>query len=407
MPTSFEAVVTGQVLEPDHVNRYIDPVNDLQKFREGTLPGQGDLDLGGHGLKNLSAGSATSPALTFDGDSDTGFFSPEGESLGVSTAGIERARFDAQGLSVSGLRMESGAGSGKVLTSDAAGIATWQVASTGVTLNSICEGRLTAVASEPVSATEVHTGSTLYYTPHVGNQIALFDGSSWPVRTFSQISKSVTGLTASTLYDVFACWTGSGVDLEFQAWSTLTARGTGLALQDGVLVKSGAADRRYLGTICTISSGGTRIADSLARRLVWNASHRTPRPLRILESAGSWTWLSPTWHYANSNSANRVEVVAGLAGPAIINLSLHHNVIFGTAPVYSGIGRDSSSAVLSECLGKRSYSNQLYAFHCEAVPEGFHYYAWLERGNGNVNTFYGTDGAPSLIQSGMVGFYHC
>ena len=407
MPTDFTPVQVGEILEPDHVNRYASPINTLEGWREGSAASLADQDLGGHRLKNLAAGTSALPGLSLQNDPDTGIFSPATDALAVVSAGAERARFDAGGLTVTGFKMAAGAASGLVLTSDATGVGTWQASASGTALNSVCDGRLSAVGSEPVSSTEVTAGSNLYYTPYVGNQVALFDGSAWVVRTFPEITRGITGLAASTVYDVFAYWTGSAVDLEFVAWSNATTRATPLATEAGVQVKSGAATRRYLGTLCTVSSGGTRIADSLRQRLVWNAYHRVARPVRVLETDGSWTYSTPSWRYVAGDSTNRVEVVAGLSGHSVLQLSVRHYVIYGAGPGYTGIGRDSGTSVLSECLGKGSYSNQMYAFHAEAVTPGFHYFAWLERGNGNANTFYGSGADATLTQSGMVGLFHC
>lgn len=407
MSTHFPNLNVGEILQPDHVNRYASPLNALESWREGGAASLGDQDLGGHRLENLAVGTNALPGLTLQGDPDTGLFSPAADVLAVATAGAERVRFDASGLTVTGLKLASGAASGRVLTSDANGSASWQPVPSGSTLNSTCDGRLSAVSAEPVSPTDITAGFTLYYTPHVGNQIALYDGSTWILRAFSQIAKSVTGLTASTVYDVFAYWTGSAVDLEFVAWSNSTTRATQVITQDGVPVKSGAAGRRYVGSLCTVSSGGTRIADNIRQRLIWNACHRVARPVRALESDGSWTYATPSWRYVNGDSTNRVEVVAGTSAHASLQLSARHYVIYGAGPGYTGIGRDSSTSVLSESLGKGSYSNQMYAFHAEAVSQGFHYFAWLERGNGNANTFYGTNGDATLVQSGLVGLFHC
>lgn len=133
MPTPFTPVVNGQVIEPDNVNRTIIPINDLEEFREGTLPNLGDQDLGNHKLENLAAGTAAAPALSFQGDADTGVYSPEANSAAVATGGVQRARFDAAGVTISGLVMPSGATAGHVLTADAAGVATWQATQPGVT----------------------------------------------------------------------------------------------------------------------------------------------------------------------------------------------------------------------------------------------------------------------------------
>jgi len=56
MPTTFTPVVAGEVIEPEHVNRYIAPLNNLEKWREGSLGCLGDQNLDGHLLGNLGSG---------------------------------------------------------------------------------------------------------------------------------------------------------------------------------------------------------------------------------------------------------------------------------------------------------------------------------------------------------------
>lgn len=126
MSTPFDPVSSNQVIEAGHINRYIDPIEDLQKWREGGLPNLGDQDLGGKSILNLEAGTAQAPSLSFDEDPDTGLYRSGADEAGIATGGVERARFDSQGVTVSGLQVTTGAEAGKVLTSDASGVATWQ-----------------------------------------------------------------------------------------------------------------------------------------------------------------------------------------------------------------------------------------------------------------------------------------
>lgn len=135
MPTTFTPVVAGEVIEPEHVNRYIAPLNNLEKWREGSLGCLGDQNLDGHLLGNLGLGSASAPALSFTADPDTGLFSPGANAVALATGGVERGRFDAGGLAIGGFKMATGASSGYVLTSDSNGVGTWQPATGGQDLS--------------------------------------------------------------------------------------------------------------------------------------------------------------------------------------------------------------------------------------------------------------------------------
>lgn len=298
----------------------------------------------------------------------------------------------------------------QVLTTDGSGVLSWTTAAGGGS-NSTADGRLTLTSGTPVTTSDVTAATTIYYTPYVGNGIALFDGSStWTVRTFSELSLSLSGFTANTNYDIFAYWTGSAVALEAESWGTNTAySGTGLACsaaasavitlpssvtgsnpfttssvvcvqgatgtnasvindtyrvtatggssgaftvtlgfvstssgaptmtsasirsnnntrttaltyQNGVLVKSGATTRRYLGTIRIGGTAG-QTEDSEARRYVWNANNRKDRKLFKADSNNFWTDTSTpngdVWKALNQNATNRICVISGYTEDSI------------------------------------------------------------------------------------------
>ena len=92
---------------------------------------------------------------------------------------------------------------------------------------SLAEGRLTLTSATPVTTADVSAATTAYYTPYIGNSIALYDGSSaWANYTFTEISISLVGLTASRPYDIFAYNSGGTVTIETLVWTSTTARAT-------------------------------------------------------------------------------------------------------------------------------------------------------------------------------------
>jgi hypothetical protein len=108
--------------------------------------------------------------------------------------------------------------------------------------------RLTLTSGVAVTTGDVVNASTIYCTPYNGDVISLFNGSNWVPYTSNEFSLALGTLTNKKLYDVF-CYANSGVPtLEFLVWTNDTTRATALTLQNGVLVKSGDATRRYLGT---------------------------------------------------------------------------------------------------------------------------------------------------------------
>lgn len=270
-------------------------------------------------------------------------------------------------------------------------------------------GRLTLTTATPVTTSDVTGAATLYYTPHRHNQIGLYVGGAWSIYATDEVSISLASLTSGKNYDVFAYYTGSAVALELVEWTNDTTRATALARQDGVWTKSGDATRRYLGTIR--ASGAGTCEDSAAKRFVWNAHNRARRILyRRDESAVSWV-AAGGWRMANNSASNRVEVVVGLSE---VEIDLTIGVLPGGGAVNLGmgvaVGEDSTTTptntyAVGQYLIYMSTITVHVVTHFRKMPAiGYHYYQWLEYGNGGTFYSYRTATPPDPdIISGMMG----
>ncbi len=176
-----------------------------------------------------------------------------------------------------------------------------------------CEGRLTMSASEPIDTGDT-SNSLVYYLPYTGNRIALYSGGSWGVLTWSSLSLNVSALTASIGYDVWAYNNSGVVALDYTAWASATARSTALARQDGVLVKSGDATRRYIGSFYKNTSTNTQCGRSA--RLVWNLYNRVDSELYKDVTSASHTYSTATWREWNASTSNRLEYFVGIVEDA-------------------------------------------------------------------------------------------
>lgn len=65
-------------------------------------------------------------------------------------------------------------------------------------------GRLTLESGVPNPKRDMVGKSTLYFTPYLGNSLSLYVGGRWVIRTFSEISKALSGLSSDFPYDIFA-----------------------------------------------------------------------------------------------------------------------------------------------------------------------------------------------------------
>lgn len=183
----------------------------------------------------------------------------------------------------------------------------------GNILPSICEGRLTTETGVPISTADRTAQGTIYFTPYLGNRIALYDGTRWRLYAFAEVSLALV-VTSGNNYDVFLYDNAGTLTLELSAaWTNDTTRADALTTQDAINVKSGAATRRWLGTIR--ANGANVVEDSLTKRFVWNHYNRIPRPLWRLETTSSWTYTTvDTWRQANASTANQLEAIIGHIG---------------------------------------------------------------------------------------------
>jgi hypothetical protein len=286
---------------------------------------------------------------------------------------------------------------------DSAGVVTGPY--TGGTVDYVlCEGRLTLTTGVAVTTADVTAATTLYFTPYRGSRISTYSGAVWSTSTFTEKSITLASLTAGLPYDCFIV--DSTLALELLAWTNTTTRATALVLQDGVLVKSGATTRRYLGTICIAATG--QCEDSVLKRFVFNYYNQLQRPMRAVDTTDTWTYATAAWRQARATAANKVEYVCGIS-EALVRADVQGGQqSVSTAAGINGIGVDSTT-VNSAQLNNQAFApgsagtrlTQLASYR--GWPGiGYHYLAWLEyASSGATITFVGDDGQTGLAQSGI------
>lgn len=274
-------------------------------------------------------------------------------------------------------------------------------------------GRLTLTAGSPVTTADVTGATSVYFTPYSGSLFAglvsLYDGARWRLYTFAERTLALGTLTAGLPYDVFLYDNAGTLTLEAVAWTNATTRATALATQDGILVKSGATTRRYLGTFYTTAA--TTTEDSAAKRYLWNYYNRVRRRLYVGESTAQWNYSTDTIRQANGSTANQLAFVLGVAEDfvtATVRGSFSNTNAAGRA--YVAIGLDSTTAVAAGCLYAVAdlavaNENTDTSAHWTGYPGiGAHVLTWLENTKGGQATgaFYGTNGANTQ-QCGIFG----
>ena len=279
----------------------------------------------------------------------------------------------------------------------------------GQVITGLAGGRLTLTSGTPVTSADVTAAGTLYYTPQTGSAISLYNGSAWVLFPFSEISLALT-LTSGSNYDVFLYDNSGTLTLETLVWTDDTTRATALTTQNGVLVKTGALTRRYLGTIRGSASNQTE--DSFAKRFVWNYYNRAPRAMRVLETTTTWTYTSATWRQANGAVANQLDFVIGVnevgveAMVTTIGSNASANVVMRV-----GIGLDSTTTVATGTLQAPTQSggtNGEYRGLTATIRTfpgiGRHTLTWMERSDATGTTTWVAN--TNDAQSGITGMIY-
>jgi len=267
----------------------------------------------------------------------------------------------------------------------------------------ICNGRLTLETGVAVSTTDQADKTTLYFTPYQGDRVSVYiTGEGWIVRKFSELSLAIGAFTASKPYDIFLYDNSGTLTLEGLVWTNATTRATAIALQDGTYVKSGDLTRRYIGTIYMDAASKTQ--DTVLRRFVWNYYNRLPRKLKVFETTDSWAYTTATWRSFNNSTANRVEVVTGVAENTVyIRARAGGYNTTATVGRELGIGLDVTNA--NSCVIKSTTSTlTLEIVYNEILSVGYHFLQMTEFSEASgASTWYGDQGNTTIFQSGIDG----
>lgn len=263
-------------------------------------------------------------------------------------------------------------------------------------------GRLTLSSTLPVTTSDVTAATTLYFLPHKGSYIPIYDGADWVARQIPSGGVSISvPAAANTNYDVYVVWSGSALALQLVAWSNNTTRSVALGTQDGIYVDSTAPTRRYVGTIRTTGVSG-QCEDSKTKRFCWNAYNQVRRTLEKFDTTASYVYTTAAFRQANANSANKVEIVRGLNEDEVL-VTVNCNVQSGTGFALTGVGVDSTTVnSAGRVVGAGSGFSGAGAVYRDYPTEGYHAFNWIESGTGSTTTWYPGFGGQSAGISGQI-----
>lgn len=255
------------------------------------------------------------------------------------------------------------------------------------------EGRLTIQSGNPINNSNDISGSVIYYTPYLGNKIALYDTieSKWKIHSFNEITFPLSGVVANTNYDIFIYDNVGNLSLELVSWLNNTSRNIGIAYKDGLLVQNSNFTKRYLGTIR--GTGVNSTEDSINRRFIFNAYNSIEKVLSASDSVLHTYTSGAIRPYRNITTIGltRCEFVQGLSNNIFIICKSFFTTENFTSHV--AIGLDTTSS-----LNTRSINTTTISFGSPAsilensasdlltVSEGYHYLQLLQSGS-SVTSF--------------------
>lgn len=287
------------------------------------------------------------------------------------------------------------------------------------------QGRLTLQTVTPVMTTTQSAKTTIFYTPYTGNQVPIYDGTSFRNVAFSELSvlttdttKSAAAIGASKVNDWFV-WDDAGTTRIGHGpdWTSDTARsaGTALVMVNGInlnnaAITNGPAASRgtYVGT--TRSNGSSQLdwiygaiaAGGTAGFFgVWNAYNRVDVSSMTGDSGASWTYALTTIRAANASTTIRHSYVMGLAEDKIDALyNAVGNGTAGSVGAVAGIGHDATNAYVGSVADTSNSATATLTARYTTTDLGFHFVSACESASAAITvTFIGT--ASFGAQSGL------
>lgn len=280
-------------------------------------------------------------------------------------------------------------------------------------------GRLTLTSGLPVTTSDVTGATSVYYTPYLHNNIALWDGTYWNLITFTEKTLALGTVTSGLPYDVFGYLSSGALALEKLAWTNGNTRATGISLQDGRYCKTGDKTRLYLGTFYTTSTSATESSKGGStsqvggKRFIWNMYNRVAFPIAVIDTTNSWAYTTNTVRQANGAAGNKIEFVLGLSQEQIEATVYGVVYLLGNLSNAAkvGVGVDVTNAFSGmvqggfNAAGTGVYAPVTGAYR-EQLAAGYHYLAWCEKGADTTSTFLGDNNGDGQ-QAGLYVTVFC
>jgi len=176
-------------------------------------------------------------------------------------------------------------------------------------------------------ALAVASSASLVLAKRYGNKIFI-NGVNY-LLPYQDVGIANTGLTAATLYYVYAYWTGTTVALE------LSTTGSGTSPIFGHEIKVGDASRTYVGMIYTGAGTPGTFIDSETQRFCASYYNRVPKHCQRMLGTARSTASAP---WVELSSADRIEFITHGSEDALCFLNSNPALAVTAATMSGAIG---------------------------------------------------------------------
>jgi hypothetical protein len=300
-------------------------------------------------------------------------------------------------------------------------------AGSGATTPGPPQGRLTLQSATPVMITTQAAKTTIFYPPYQGNLCPIYNGTTFSMSAFTELSalttdttKSPAAIGASKCNDWFV-WNDAGTLRISHGpdWTDDTTRsaGTALVMVNGIRlnnasITNGPAAQRgtYVGTTRSNSSSqldwiyGTTVANGGAGFFgVWNAYNRRQVASRSSDTTDSWSYGTAAWRPSNDSQTMRCSFVMGLAEDAYTGFFCSRVYASGSGACAIGVAVDSITAIANGATNVVTSSYQIWGLaQLLGNPVlGFHYVQAMEISSLGTAYFYGDDSGPGERENSL------